>query len=110
MATSFKRSRARTAALSALTLQQVTTDSCFCQRLLDIHRQVCISLCRVTAPFSWVLVAQDFVCALQESASLVLCKLCNQIPLASKLKFLDGSQSPCQIRRLGNLLWVLELS
>ena len=34
----------------------------------------------------------------------------NQIPLASKVKFLGGSQSLCQIPRLGNLLWVLELS
>ena len=34
----------------------------------------------VTAPFSWVLVCtQGFVCALQESVSLVLCKFCNQI-------------------------------
>ena len=41
---------------------------------------------------------------------LVLCKLCNQIPLASKVKFPGGSQSLCQIPRLGNLLWVLELS
>ena len=31
--------------------------------------------------------AQGFVCALQESVSLVLCKFCNQIPLASKDKF-----------------------
>ena len=30
--------------------------------------------CGVSAPFSWVLVAQAFVCALQESVSPVLCK------------------------------------
>ena len=54
--------------------------------------------------------AQDFVCALQEFISPVLCKFCNQIPLASKVKFPGGSQSLCQILRLGNLLWVLELS
>ena len=47
------------------------------------------------------------VCALQESISPVLCKVCNQIPLASKDKFPGGSQSLCQIPRLGNLLWVL---
>ena len=31
-------------------------------------------------------------------------------PLASKVKFPGDSQSLCQIPRLGNLLWVLELS
>ena len=53
---------------------------------------------------------QGFVCVLQESLSTVLCKFCNQIPLASKVKLPGGSQSLCQIPRLGNLLWVLELS
>ena len=51
-----------------------------------------------------------FVRALQESVSPVLCKFCNQIPLASKVKFPGGSQSLCQIPKLGNLFWVLELS
>ena len=37
------------------------------------------------SPGSWC--TQGFVCALQESVSLVLCKFCNQIPLASKDKF-----------------------
>ena len=64
----------------------------------------------VTAPFSWVLVCTGFVCALQKSVSPVLCKFCNQIPLASKVKFPGASQFLCQIPRLGNLLWVLELS
>ena len=59
-------------------------------------------------PGSWC--TQGFVCALQESVSPVLCKFCNQIPLASTVKFLGGSQFPCQIPRLVNLLWVLELS
>ena len=45
-----------------------------------------------------------------KSVSPVLCKFCNQIPLASKDKFPGGSQSLCQIPRLENLLWVLELS
>ena len=54
--------------------------------------------------------AQGFVCALQESFTPVLCKFCDQIPLASKVKFSGSSQSLCQIPRLGNLLWVLELS
>ena len=65
---------------------------------------------RDTAPFSWLPVHTKFVCALQESVSLVLCKFCNQIPLASKVKYPGSSQSLCQIPRLGNLLWVLELS
>ena len=56
------------------------------------------------------LCAQSFVCALQESVSLVLCKFYNQNPLASKVKFPGGSQCSCQISRLGNLFWVLELS
>ena len=62
----------------------------------------------VTAPFSWVLVHTRFY-ALQESASPVLCKLCNQIPLASQVKFSGSSHSLCLILRLGNLLWTLEV-
>ena len=54
--------------------------------------------------------AQGFVCALQVSVSPVLCKFCSQIPLASKVKFPGDSQSLCQISRLRNLLWILELS
>ena len=44
MVTCFKRSHVCTAALSALTLQQATTDPCLCWRLLDTHRQVWVSL------------------------------------------------------------------
>ena len=51
--------------------------------------------------------AQGFLWALQESDSPVLYKFCNQIPLTSKVKFPRGSQSLCQIPKLGNLLWVL---
>ena len=57
---------------------------------------------------SWC--TQGFVHVLQESVSPVLCKFCSQMPLASKVKFPRDSQSLCQIPRLGNLLWVLELS
>ena len=53
---------------------------------------------------------QGFICVLQESVSPVLWKFCNQILLASKVKFPWGSQSLCQIPRLGNILWALELS
>ena len=63
--------------------------------------------CGVTAPFFWVLVHTDSVCAFPESVSPVLCKFCNQIPLASNVKLPGGSQSLCQIPRLVNPLWFL---
>ena len=63
--------------------------------------------CGVTAPFSWVLCVEGFVCALQESVSPFLCKFCNQIPLASTVKLPGDSQSLCEIPRLVNLLWFL---
>ena len=59
------------------------------------------------SPGSWRTQGFDF--ALQESVSPVLWKFCNHIPLAFKIKFPGGSQSLCQIPRLGNLLWALEL-
>ena len=43
MATSFKRSHASTATLSAPTLQQATAKPCLCQRRQDTHRQVWVS-------------------------------------------------------------------
>ena len=60
------------------------------------------------SPGSWC--TDGFVCALQEFVSPVLWKFCNQIPLASNVKFPWGSQPLCWIPRLGNLLWVLQLS
>ena len=66
--------------------------------------------CGDTAPFSWLLMHTGLVCVLQESVSLVLWKLCDQILLASKVKFPEGSQSLCRIPKLVNLLSVLELS
>ena len=45
-----------------------------------------------------------------KSLSPVPWKFCNQIPLAFKGKFPEGSQSLCWIPMLGNLLWALELS
>ena len=42
--TSFKRSHAHSATLSAPTLQQATADPCLCRRLLDTHRQVWVNL------------------------------------------------------------------
>ena len=42
-----------------------------------------------------------FVCTLQESVSPVLWKVCDQIPLPSKVKFPGVSQSFCQIPQVG---------
>ena len=44
MVTSFKTFHAHTAALSAPTLQPATSDPCLCQRLLDTHGEVWVSL------------------------------------------------------------------
>ena len=66
--------------------------------------------CGVTAPFFWVLMHTGFCLCPTKVCFPHLCKFCNQIPLASKVKFPGSSQSLCQIPRLGNLLWVLELS
>ena len=108
--TSFKRSRAGTAELSApnpaaghrqLTPPVETPG----------HSQASLS----QSPMGSLLLspgsfcAQGFVCVLQESVSPLLCKFYNQTPLAFKVKF-PGSSASCQIPRLGNLLWVLELS
>ena len=92
-----------------LTPQQAIVDSCLRWRLLDTHRQVWVS-CEDIAPFSWC--TQGFVCALQESISPVLWNFYNQIPVAFRKsnKFPGDFQCLCQIHRLGNLLWALELS
>ena len=66
--------------------------------------------CGITATFSWVLVHTRFCLCPPRVCFPVLWKFCNQIPLASKVKFPGGSQYLCQIPRLGNLLWALELS
>ena len=90
------------------TLQQATTDP---PSETPGHPQESLSQCflrsLLLSPGSWC--TQCFTCALQESVSPVLCKFCNQVPLASKVKFPGGSQTLCQIPRLENLLWVLEL-
>ena len=44
VATSFKKSHACTATVSAPTLQQATADPRLCQKLLDTHQQVWVSL------------------------------------------------------------------
>ena len=110
MATSFKRSPSHTATLSApdsaaghcrpLPLQETPGHS-----QASLGQPLVGSL--LLSPGSWC--AQGFVCPLQESVSPVLWKFCNQIPLASKVKLSGSTQSVCQICRLGNLLWLLEL-
>ena len=87
-----------------------TVNPCLCQRFLDTQASLDQSLVGLLllSPGSWC--AQGFACALQEFVSPDLWKFCNQIPLASKVKFLGGSQSLCWIPRLGNLLWILVLS
>ena len=111
MVTSFKTSHACTAALS---VTNPAAGHCQPTPLLEYPGHSLESLCQslvgslLLSPGSWR--SQDFVFALQESVSPVLCKFCNQIPVASKVKFSWSSQPLCQIPRLGNLLWVLELS
>ena len=64
------------------TLQQATADPRLCRRLLDTQRQVWVPLMCSQLPVGSLLLSprsQDtrgFVCALQESVSPVLCKLC----------------------------------
>ena len=111
MVTSFKRTYARTVIFSAS-----DPTACHCQTMLpsetighsyaSLGQSLVWSL--LLSPCSWYI--QGFVCALQESISPVLRKFCSQIPLTSKVKLPRGSQSLCQIPRLGNLLGVLEPS
>ena len=111
MVTSFKRAFARTVVFHA---PDHTAGHCQPTPLLKTpgHSQASLDQSLVgsllLSPVIWC--TQGFACALQESVSPCLCKFCNQIPLASKVKLPGGSQSLCQIPRLGNLLWVLELS
>ena len=111
METSFKRSYAFT---SALSVPDPGADHCQPMPLSETpgHSQASLAQSLVgsllLSPSSWF--TQGFVCTLQESVSPVLWKFCNQISLGFKVKFPGGSQPLCQIPRLGNLLWVLELS
>ena len=60
------------------------------------------------SPGSWC--THGFHCALQESVSSVLWnQVCNQVPLASKVKFSEGFQSFCWFPKVESPLWVLEL-
>ena len=77
------------------------------QRLLQIHRQVWLSL--LWGHCSFLLVHAGFICALQESVSPVLWKFRSETPLVFKVKFPGSSQSLLD-PQVGNLLWALELS
>ena len=96
MATSFKRSHSRPPPTHTSARDSWTPTASLAQSLVGSLLLSPGSSC-----------AQGFVCALQEFASPVLWKFCNQIPVA--FKFPGGSQSLCRIHRLGNLLRSLEL-
>ena len=110
MATSFKKSHVCPSALSAPSPVAVHRRLTPLPETPGHSQQVWVSLLRGCCSFLMGPGAQGSVCALQESAFLVLWKFCNQIPLASEVKFSVGSQSLCQIPGLGNLFWALELS
>ena len=77
-----------------LTPQQATVDPHLCRRLLDTLTGKSGSVsCGDTAPFSWLLVHTRFYLCPPRVCFPVLWKFCNQIPLASKVKFLGVSQS-----------------
>ena len=73
---------------------------------MDTHRQVWLSL--LWGRCSFLLGPSAHKVLFVSSKSLgVLWQFCDQIPLASKVKFPGGSQSFCQIPGLGNLLCAL---
>ena len=74
-------------------------------RLPNTHWQVWLSVSG-SCPFSWVLVCTRF--SLCPPSARFLRKFCSKSHWNSKSNSL-GSQSLCQISRLGILLWVLEL-
>jgi len=87
--------------------RQANVNPCLHWRLLDTHRQVCLSLLWGYCSF---LLGPDAHKVLFLISKSLFPQSCNQIPLAFKVKFSGGSQSLCQITRLGNLLWALKLS
>ena len=74
MATSFKTSCAHTAVLSAPTMQQATADPSLCRRLWTLTGKCGSVSCRVTAPFSWILVHTRFCLCPPRVYFPVLCK------------------------------------
>ena len=115
MVTSFKRTYASKLHLLGLvwsvplTLQQATVDSHLLQRLLDSHRQVLISVTWGHCFFLLCFGLYKVLLMPFKSVSPVLWKIYDPIPLSFKVQFPGGSQSLCQISRMGSLLWALEL-
>ena len=115
MATSFRRFCAPPAVLSAPDPAAGHCRPRLHRRLLDTHGHIWVSLLWGHCPFllgpgvhkvlfvrSKSLFPQSCVIKILKSKSYSQ-KFCNQIPLASKVKFPGGSQSLCQIPSLGNL-------
>ena len=100
-----KRTCAGTAVCSA---SDPEAGHCWPTPLLETHGNSQVSLVHsllwilFLSPGSWC--TQSLVCSSQESVSADLWKFCNQIPLASKVRFPGGSQSLCQIPRLGSIV------
>ena len=96
LVTSLKRTCACTIVFSA---PDPTSGHCRPMPLLETpgHAQASLAQSLVgkllLSPGSWC--ALGFVCALQESVSPGLWRFCNQILLASKVKFPRGSQCLC---------------
>ena len=93
------------------TLQQATADPRLRQRLLDTHRQVRVNLLWGYCSF---LLSPDGHKVLFVPSKSLFPQSCGssviKSHLSAKSNSLSNSQSLCQILRLGNLLWVLELS
>ena len=93
------------------TFQQATADPRLRQRLLDTHRQVRVNLLRGHCSF---LLSPDEHKVLFVPSKSLFPQSCGssviKSHLSAKSNSLSNSQSLCQILRLGNLLWVLELS
>ena len=110
MATSFKMPYAYTAALSP---SAPAASHCWPTPPPETpgHSQASLSQSLVGSLNSFLLgvVWPRFCLCSSRVWTPVLCKFCNQVLLASKDKFPGGSQSLCQMPRLENLLWALEL-
>ena len=90
--TSFRRAYASTVVFRV--------NPCLRQRLLDTHRQVWVSLLWGHCSFLLGAGVQRFRLCPPRVCFPYLGRFCNQSPLASKVKFLGGSQSLCRIPRL----------
>ena len=100
MGTSFKRTFASTPGLPGLllsvplTLRQAPIDQCLCWKLLNTHRQVWLLLLWVHCSFLLGPGAHKVLFVPSKRLCFpVLCKFCNQIPLAFKVNSL-GVLSP----------------